>query len=303
MEKVNFAMPMSEEQKEIKDACFAEIMADAHVTSFMKQNHVDKTYIYNHCGKISDWVTRCHICEKCAGIDFCRMPLKGHMCDLHVENGFLIEEVRCCRYQQKVNSLYMHRKNFISYDAKEDYLLISMDYFEPSKESVDYMLAVDKAVDFISKPEKGLYLYGQPGVGKTYLMAGITNELAKKGRKIAFVNVPKYIAELKMLFQDNEAFERKVRSLKQVDILVLDDIGGESVTGWSRDEILLPLLDERMEKGKVTLFTSNYSWKELKARLTVTSNALQEPMAAKRLLDRIEALSCEVFIKGSSRRK
>ena len=106
-----------------------------------------------------------------------------------------------------------------------------------------------------------------------------------------------------MLFQDNEAFERKVRGLKQIDILVLDDIGGESVTGWSRDEILLPLLDERMEKGKVTLFTSNYSWKELKARLTVTSNALQEPMAAKRLLDRIEALSCEVFIKGSSRRK
>lgn len=303
MEKANFTFSLTKEQKELKDTLFKKLLADSFVQSFMKEYQVDETYIYDHCGKISDWVDSCHICERCQGLDFCAMPLKGHYLDSKVDAGFLQSEMNKCRYQKKNDERIKHSRNYIVFDAKKEYLLIDINDIDSNGESSDYMVAVVKALRFINDPQKGLYLYGQPGVGKTYLMAGITNQLAKKGRKIAFVNVPKYIAELKMLFQDNEAFERKVRGLKQIDILVLDDIGGESVTGWSRDEILLPLLDERMEKGKVTLFTSNYSWKELKARLTVTSNALQEPMAAKRLLDRIDALSCEVFIKGSSRRK
>lgn len=302
MEKIKFEISLSDEQKAYKDKLFKEMMKNKHVIAFMKEYNVDKAYIYDHCGKISDWVKQCEICDRCVGLDFCKMSMKGHFRDLLIDDGLLIEEMHRCQYQKNQDALYAHQEQYKIFDAKSHYLLIDMEEFDPAKETNTYMKAVDKAVDFLENPQKGLYLYGQPGVGKTYLMAGITNRLAKKGRKIAFVNVPKYLSELKMLFKDAEAFDRKVRSLKRIDILVLDDIGGESVTAWSRDEILLPLLDERMEKGKITLFTSNYSMKELEERLTITNNTLQEPMAAKRLLDRIKALSCELFVKGSSRR-
>lgn len=303
MEKIDFTFSLSDEQIKLKEKLFAEIIKNKHVISFMNINNVDEKYIFDHCGKISDWVNQCETCDHCVGLNFCSKSIVGHYLDLYVDDKYLMEQMRKCRYQVKKDSLIAHRKFYKEFDAKEEYLTIDVAQIDPDNETDDYKKAMQKALKFVNSPEKGLFLYGQPGVGKTYLMAAITNELTKKGRFVSFVNVPKYLSELKMLFKDGEAFDRKIRSMKQVDILVLDDIGGESVTAWSRDEILLPLLDERMEKGKITLFTSNYSMSELLDRLTVTNNTMREPMAAKRLLDRIKALSTEVFIKGSSRRK
>lgn len=302
MEKIDFTFSLSDEQKKLKEKLYQEILKDPHVISFMDENKLDKTYIYDHCGKVNDWIKQCEMCDRCAGLVFCGTAIQGHFLNLTMDDEIMMERMQKCRYQLKKEEMYAHRKNYLDFDTKESNLTISLE-FNPAQESKEYMGAVDTALDFVSNPVKGLYIFGQPGVGKTYLMAAITNQLAKKGNTISFVNVPKYLSELKMLFKDGDAFDRKIRSVKKVDFLVLDDIGGESVTAWSRDEILLPLLDERMEKGKITLFTSNYSMNELLVRLSVTNNTMNEPMAAKRLLDRIKALSSEVFIKGNSRRK
>lgn len=302
MEKIDFSISLTKEQKAVKDEIYQEIINHKYVKSFIQKNHVDNKYIYEHCGKIKDWVAVRDSCNRCVGLEFCSMSIKGHYLNLCIKDGFLINEMVKCHYLLDRDKRLLHLKNYLINDLKEEFLLVDLDELDTTHESAEYIKTMKFVFEFLSNPNKGLYLYGQPGVGKTYLMAGIANDLAKHNRKIAFVNVPKYISELKMLFKDAEAFDRKVKSLKSIDILVLDDIGGESVTAWSRDEILLPLLDERMEKGKITLFTSNYSMKELEERLTITNNTLQEPMAAKRLLDRIKALSCELFVKGSSRR-
>lgn len=42
---------------------------------------------------------------------------------------------------------------------------------------------------------------------------------------------------------------------------------------------------------------------ELKQRLCAAASKSSEPVAAERLLERIRALSCEIFIKGETRRK
>ena len=44
------------------------------------------------------------------------------------------------------------------------------------------------------------------------------------------MNVARLIADLKMMFQDPAAMEERIRMIQHVDVLVLDDIGGESVT-------------------------------------------------------------------------
>ena len=58
-----------------------------------------------------------------------------------------------------------------------------------------------------------------------------------------------------------------------------------------------------MEKRRLTIFTSNYSMEELKQRLCAAASKSSEPVAAERLLERIRALSCEIFIKGETRTK
>ena len=41
--------------------------------------------------------------------------------------------------------------------------------------------------------------------------------------------------------------------LKEVDYLVLDDIGAESMSGFVRDDILFNILDYRMENKLITI--------------------------------------------------
>ncbi len=48
--------------------------------------------------------------------------------------------------------------------------------------------------------------------------------------------------------------KKKFGKLKTVPLLLLDDIGAENTTNWSRDEVLAPLLQYRMENHLPTFF-------------------------------------------------
>ena len=97
--------------------------------------------------------------------------------------------------------------------------------------------------------------------------------------------------------------EALLSRIAHAEIAVFDDIGGESVTPWSRDDVLLPLLDERMNAHRPSLlFTSNYTMGELEARDALGNGKNAEPVAALRLLERVKALSGEKILKGRSRR-
>ena len=57
--------------------------------------------------------------------------------------------------------------------------------------------------------------------------------------------------------------------LMKVDYLLLDGIGEENVTVWSRDEILLTILSYRLLNHLPTFFTSMYGYKDLKKVYTI----------------------------------
>lgn len=304
MEKMTFSYKLSEEQLRKKQAMVDVLLKNAYVKAWMKKNQVDEAFISDHSGKFSDWCEMKAKCEHCQGLAFCRQPSRGEQMELALD-VILMNEVVPCHYAIKEKEALLHRRQYREMDMLEDYLLVNVGTLDVAKESNEYKLVVEKAIDVMTneQSEKGLYLWGKPGAGKSYLAAGITNYYAKKNKSVAYVNVPKLIADLKMMFHSSEAMDRKLSRIKKADVVVLDDIGGESVTSWSRDDILLPLLDARMEKKKLTIFTSNYAMEDLRQRLSMTANKSNEPIAAERLLERIKALSCEIFVKGSTRRK
>ena len=89
--------------------------------------------------------------------------------------------------------------------------------------------------------------------------------------------------------------------LMDVDYLLLDDIGAEKVTEWSRDEILGTILQYRMNNNKVTFFTSNLSLKELELNLAGTKWEI-DVIKARRIIERIKYLSTEMQLLGENRR-
>jgi DNA replication protein len=59
----------------------------------------------------------------------------------------------------------------------------------------------------------------------------------------------------------------KVNKVKDAQILMLDDIGADSMSSWIRDEVLGVILQYRMQEKLPTFFSSNFSMKELEQHL------------------------------------
>lgn len=75
--------------------------------------------------------------------------------------------------------------------------------------------------------------------------------LAVKEYPSLLVYVPEFVRELKNSLADH-TLEEKLNMVKSTPILMLDDIGAESMTSWVRDELLGTILQYRMAEAVPT---------------------------------------------------
>ena len=146
---------------------------------------------------------------------------------------------------------------------------------------------------------KGIYLTGSFGSGKTYLIAALFNEMAKKNIRSISVYYPDFLTSLKSSF--NTDFGERINYIKKIPLLLLDDIGAENCSNWSRDEILGPILQYRMDNHLPTFFTSNLTLEELEVSLSMTSNGVDK-VKARRIIERIKQLTISLELVSESRR-
>lgn len=160
--------------------------------------------------------------------------------------------------------------------------------------------------DYIKQPDdfhRGLYLHGAYGIGKTHLMGAMANEFAQEGIPVTLIHLPSFVVEVRSAIGSNEQPQNKINAIKQVPILVIDDIGAESLTAWVRDDVLGVILEYRMQNELTTFFTSNFSMTQLeKEHFTITKDGA-EPVKAERLMQRIKFLAKEVQMAGDNRRE
>ena len=84
---------------------------------------------------------------------------------------------------------------------------------------------------------------------------------------------------------------------------MLDDIGAESMSAWTRDEVLGTILQYRMAEKLPTFFSSNFTIKELEHHLTYSQRGEKEAVKAARIIERILAVSVPMELKGKNRRR
>lgn len=148
---------------------------------------------------------------------------------------------------------------------------------------------------------QGLYLSGTFGVGKTFLLGAMANELAKNGFITTLLHVPSFSMEMKQAIGTGDVGE-KIDIIKKADILMLDDIGAESSSVWFRDEVLGVILQYRMLQELPTFFSSNFTMAELEEHFRVSQRGDDEPLKAKRLMERVKFLAHEIEVTGENRR-
>lgn len=147
---------------------------------------------------------------------------------------------------------------------------------------------------------KGAWVHGQMGVGKSYLLGYLTTFL--KSKKIGF-----YFVDTNQLYDDildisrNHAknLGKTLDKYKKVEVLIMDDIGRERTTKWNYETIISPILDYRMNHKLPTFFSSNYTIFDY---IEYLKKSGIEPMTARRIEERIRTLVKEVQITGQNRR-
>ena len=149
---------------------------------------------------------------------------------------------------------------------------------------------------------KGLYLYGDFGVGKSFMVAALAHDLSeKRGVSSTLLHYPSFVIDVKNAIGDGNV-KTLVDELKLSEVLILDDIGAEQSTAWVRDEILQVILQYRMQENLPTFFTSNFNFEDLEKHFAKGKNGNDETWEARRVMERIRYLAEETRLEGVNRR-
>ncbi len=128
--------------------------------------------------------------------------------------------------------------------------------------------ALRAAHSFAEKPKGWLVFLGGYGSGKTHLAAAIANYRAGLGDPPLFVMVPDLLDHLRATFSPNSsvAFDRRFDEIRTASLLVLDDLGTQSMTPWVREK-LYQLFNYRYNAELPTVITSSDSLEEMDPRI------------------------------------
>ncbi len=269
-------------KEDLKDESFKKLVSLLNVREevlIQNRSELKEASIeYNHC-------------EHCKNLLTCKNRMKGYAYMPIVKNGNLSFCYQICLKKKKMDEKRKYLENVYVYDVPKEIREASMkNIYEDDRNRFHIIKYLVTFIEEYKKGKvgKGLYLYGNFGCGKTYLIAAMLNELAKNQVQSAIVFWPEYLRDLKASFGTN--FKEKFEKIKKTPLLLIDDIGAENTTVWSRDEILCPLMQYRMSEKLPTFFTSNLDLDVLEKHFSVTKDKVDE-VKAKRIIERMKQLT------------
>lgn len=114
----------------------------------------------------------------------------------------------------------------------------------------------------------GLIMEGPVGCGKSHLAVSILREVIAKGYSGLYYNSPDLLSEIRATYSNEEGPSEDVilEELGDVDLLVLDDLGAEKVSGFVLDRFYL-IINRRYENCKPIIVTTNLDQETLINRL------------------------------------
>lgn len=295
MEHIN--MTLSEKIEKELEKELQKSLKDEDFCNLVKRNKLPRDITLKNNTKLIDTCDELKNCKTCKGLFMCKNKVSGHVLYPSFSDETLKFIYMPCKYQkelikkesekkEKLNEIKNARMKDIDIEDKNRYKVIKWlkKYFD-NYEKVNTL--------------KGLYLHGSFGSGKTYLISALFNELEiSKDAITEVVYLPETLRNMK---EDFSLVEDKVNYLKNVDILLIDDIGAENVTAWGRDEILGTILQYRMNNKLSTFFTSNLTLEELELHLSLSKNS-EDKVKARRIIERIKELTEDLELVSINRR-
>lgn len=248
----------------------------------------DDEILMKYTSKLTDSACELKNCSRCKGLSYCKNAVKGHVYFPTVTKGFIEFSYKSCKYFKEKK-----KNNTIFFETPKMLMNASLSELITEKERANILKYIK---DFLKKKVngetvKGLYLSGSFGSGKSYILSALLNELSLKGYKCVNINYPLLLNKLKASFSDYN-YNDVMEEIMTCDVLLIDDIGAENNSPWSRDEVLGTILQYRMDSDLTTFFTSNFTINELETELSETNKGT-DLIKARRIIERIKYLTVE----------
>ncbi len=284
--------------KKLLDKEYDNSLKDEYFNKIVTKLKLDKAYLEKYTSLLEESSLEFRNCSNCKGIVECKNRIKGFAYLPKVVDGSLIFEYRPCRFKRNEIKKEKRLKNVKNFNTPDFYKDASISkIYKTDKNRFKTITWLLDFLDNYKEGDKGLYLHGNFGCGKTYLIAATFNELSNNGYKTSIIFWPEFVRDM---FSND--FKESMEYVKNVDLLLIDDLGAENLTAYNRDEILCPILQYRMDNKLTTFITSNLDIKELNNHLSTSKNGVEE-IKAGRIISRIEQLTVDMEMISKNLRK
>lgn len=266
-----------------------ELLKDKEIKDFIKKNNLSNEDVIDNYSSFATKLSMDNECCKCLKNGTCTNESEYSVGVLTMQAGRVKLKLEACPFEVK-GTLISYFDETIPTDVYQNNARLPV--FE---ELSRFLVGINDKI-----PPKGVYIYGMFGQGKSVILYNFAKKVIAKGKKVLYAYYPDLVRRLKSSLGTNE-LESMLLELKKVDVLMLDDLGGENNSAFVRDEILGPILQYRMNNYLPTFATSNYTLDALMNHFAETSSE-QDKLKAGRIIERIRCLMTPVELKDKDYR-
>ena len=280
MEKLNLKFSNSN-----VDEIVLNIKSNPLAKQVISQLHLTDEEIKNNYELINNFLSNNKSCINCSGMKNCNHFTKGHRYGIkRDDDNDLTDYFTICDYYK---DYYVRKNNLIYTTFNQDNILDeSQKRFildNPQLLGLEY---IKKIIQIQNNDNvSGVYLK----VSNSKIRLKIIQSLAYNlllNHKVSIVKFSDLLKNIKSEFKTsgNETYNLLLDS----EILIVDGLGNEAITSWSRDEILLSILDNRLQNDKVTILCSEFSIEDLRKIYKIGYN---DDVKANQLVEKIKDIN------------
>ena len=177
---------------------------------------------------------------------------------------------KCHCFQKAIIELLYSQSNLQDTLKRENFNTFSLSYYSDNHidpvtgrsslaTAKNAYLVAKEFVDTFGKQFRNLFLYGDTGVGKTFLSNCIAKELIDKAFSVIYMTSFELFDTIaKSKFEKDAAAEMMCEHIFDCDLLIIDDLGTELANSFTVSQLFL-CLNERLLKRKSTIISTNLS--------------------------------------------
>ena len=193
---------------------FQNACTNKEFMNFVYGLNIKEDILMKYTSRLEDAFLECQNCKNCTDLNSCKNAMPGFLYKPVAEGKIINFTYDACPKKQKEIADNEYKNNLDLLEMPKEIKNASFkDIYTNDKKREPIIKYFKEFIDnyYNDEKPKGMYLTGSFGSGKTYLVASLFNEMAKKGVKSVLIYYPEFLRNLKANFQTdyNEKFNTR----------------------------------------------------------------------------------------------